>query len=65
MSYRKINPPEYKIGDIITYDNGQNIDIVAGYHWFQGIYKYYLMSGVGISVDEAFIDQKIGEANFY
>jgi hypothetical protein len=64
MSSRKIKPPKYNIGDIISYDGGNMIDIISGYQWYTGVYKYYLMSNQENVVDESYIDQKIGEANF-
>jgi len=64
MSCRKIKPPKYKIGDIITYHQGEKIDIVSGYLWLTGVYKYYLMCDQLDIIDESYIDQKIGEANF-
>jgi hypothetical protein len=64
MSSQKIKLPKYKIGDIITYDSGNQIDIVSGFQWFTGIYKYYLLCTQNTTIDEEFIDQKIGTAEF-
>lgn len=65
MSSRKIKNPKYKIGDVIQYDDGNLTDIVSGFQWFDGVYKYYLMCDPQqATVDETYITKKIGEVEF-